>query len=203
MSPLPKQRNARVRRWQRATWTCGFRRSSLLSHLIKALGARWARLSILILITSTLAASTGLAQTGGEGGLEGTVTDSTGAAIPNATVTATDQASNVSTTRSSTSAGLFSITPLIPGVYTITVKANGFSTLVQKNVEVNGLTVTGLNPQLKAGAVSEAVTVTCVWSDVQRCNQLCLGWHESETLHGEECSTVSARLSYTHQKLAP
>src|ERR1700761_2268390 len=135
----------------------------MLRYLISAFGMRRACQSIAILLTAgclTFAASTGLAQTGGEGALEGTVTDSTGAAIPNATVIATDQASNVSTTRTTTSAGLFSITPLIPGVYTVTVKANGFSTLMQKNVEVNGLSVTGFNPQLKAGAINEAVTVT-------------------------------------------
>ena len=67
------------------------------------------------------------AQTGGEGALEGTVTDPTGAVVPNATVSATNQASNVSTTRSSSSAGLYEITPLIPGVYTVTVTAPGFT----------------------------------------------------------------------------
>ncbi len=116
-----------------------------------------------ILLTSVFfifAVSAGSAQTGGGGALEGTVTDSTGAAIPNAAVTATNQASNASTTRASTSAGLFSITPLIPGIYTVIVKANGFSTLTQKNVEVNGLSVTGFNPKLSPGAVNESVTVS-------------------------------------------
>src|ERR1700735_1946005 len=66
------------------------------------------------------------AQTGGQGALEGTITDPTGAVVANATVTATNQASNVSTTRTSSSAGLYEITPLIPGVYTVTVTATGF-----------------------------------------------------------------------------
>ena len=101
-----------------------------------------------------------LAQTGGEGALEGTVTEPTGAAIPTATVTATNQASKVATTRTSTSAGSFSVTPLIPGVYTITVTASGFSTLTQKNIEVNGLNVTGFNPKLSPGGVDQTVTVT-------------------------------------------
>jgi hypothetical protein len=136
---------------------------TMFSSVINFFGTWRLRRSIGILLTSgflAFGASAALAQTGGEGALEGTVTDSTGAAIPNATVTATDQARNASTTRTSTSAGLFSITPLIPGVYTVTVKANGFSTLTQKNVEVNGLTVTGLNPKLSPGAVNESVTVS-------------------------------------------
>jgi hypothetical protein len=107
-----------------------------------------------------LAVSAAFAQTGGEGALEGTVSDVTGAAIPGATITAINQASNVKTTRTSTSAGLYSITPLIPGVYSVTVTAKGFSTLTQKNVEVNGLTVTGFDPKLQTGAVDQTVTVT-------------------------------------------
>jgi hypothetical protein len=100
------------------------------------------------------------AQTGGQGALEGTVTDPTGAAIPGATVTAIDQASNVSTVRKSSGAGLYSITPLIPGVYTITVQATGFQALTQKNIEVNGLNVTGLNLKLAIGSADQTITVT-------------------------------------------
>ena len=83
------------------------------------------------------------AQTGGQGALEGTITDSTGAVVPNATVTAMDEASGVATTRQSSSAGLYEITPLIPDRYTVTVTASGFAVLKQEHIEVNGLTVTG------------------------------------------------------------
>ena len=135
----------------------------MLRDVINLFGALRLHRSIRILLAAGLfvfTVTSALAQTGGQGALEGTVTDSTGAAIPNAAVTAINQASNVSTARTSTSAGLFSITPLIPGVYTITVKADGFSTLTQKNVEVNGLTITGFNPKLSPGAVDESVTVS-------------------------------------------
>ncbi len=135
----------------------------MLSHLINFSAIERLRRSMVILLAAALLSLTiphAIAQTGGEGAIEGTVTDPTGAAIPRATVTATNQASKVSTTRNSTSAGLFSITPLIPGVYTVTVKAAGFSTLTQQNIEVNGLNVTGLNPKLSPGAVDQSVTVT-------------------------------------------
>src|SRR5258705_10916784 len=68
------------------------------------------------------------AQTGGQGAIEGTVKDATGAVVPDATVTVTDQASGVSTTRVTSSAGLYSVTPLIPDSYTWTVLAKGFQT---------------------------------------------------------------------------
>lgn len=100
------------------------------------------------------------AQTGGQGALEGTVTDQTGAMIPHATVTAINQASKVATTRVTSGAGRYSITPLIPGVYTLTVKAEGFQTLTQKNIEVNGLNSTGFNVKLAIGSSQQEVVVT-------------------------------------------
>ncbi|ADW70857.1 TonB-dependent receptor [Granulicella tundricola] len=108
----------------------------------------------------TLGSAAGMAQTGGQGALEGSVLDQTGAVVPKAMVTATNQASGVSASATSSGAGLYSITPLIPGVYTVTVKAEGFQILSQKNIEVNGLTITGLNPKLNVGNTTETITVS-------------------------------------------
>ncbi len=105
-------------------------------------------------------AGNALAQTGGQGALEGTITDPSGAAIPNASITATEQSGKDSATRTSSGAGLYSITPLVPGVYTLVVKAPGFQALTQKNIEVNGLTSTGLNLTLVVGSADQSVTVT-------------------------------------------
>jgi hypothetical protein len=51
------------------------------------------------------------AQTAGGGTLSGTVTDGSGAAVGDATVTATNNATGIAATRTSTSAGLFTIAP--------------------------------------------------------------------------------------------
>src|SRR5690349_5841256 len=75
-----------------------------------------------------------LAQTGGQGAIAGTITDSTGAVIPNATIIATNTATSVSTTRKSSGAGTYTISPLLPGVYSIQVIATGFKTLRQDNL---------------------------------------------------------------------
>ena len=69
-------------------------------------------------------------QTAGEGAISGTVTDTTGAVVSGATVTAKNNATGIATTRTSTSAGLFSITPLLPGRYTVVVSAPGFKELL-------------------------------------------------------------------------
>ena len=100
------------------------------------------------------------AQTAGGGSIQGTVSDATGAVIPNATITATNTATNIATVRKSSSAGFFSVAPLPPGTYSIKVAAVGFNTLVQDNVAVNALQVRSFNPILKVGAATQTVTVS-------------------------------------------
>ena len=101
-----------------------------------------------------------LAQTGGEAGIQGTVTDATGAVVPSATVTATDQNTKVSTSRKVTGDGLYTISPVLPGIYTVKVQAPGFRDFAQKNLTVDALKITGLNVSLQVGEQSAEVTVT-------------------------------------------
>ena len=100
------------------------------------------------------------AQTAGEGTLSGTVTDSTGAAIPNATITAVNAATSVATQRTSSSAGLFTISPLPPGTYSVLISAPGFKPLKQDNLVVNALGVLSFNPVLTVGEANETVEVS-------------------------------------------
>src|SRR6266702_1743815 len=99
-------------------------------------------------------------QSGGQGAITGTVSDSTGAAIPNATVTATNVATNVATIRTTSGAGAYSISPLQPGVYSVEVAAKGFKTLHQDNLSVDALNALGFNPVLSVGEATETVVVT-------------------------------------------
>lgn len=77
---------------------------------------------------STVTSAVLHAQTAGEGAIQGTVADTTGAVVPNAKVTARNQASGVVTTRTTTGDGLYTISPLIPGKYDISVSAAGLAT---------------------------------------------------------------------------
>ena len=101
-----------------------------------------------------------MAQTGGQGAISGTVTDGTGALVPNAVVVAHNNATGVETKRTASSDGLYSISPIIPGTYTVTVTAGGFSTFKQENLVVDALSNVGLNVTLKTGSQNETITVT-------------------------------------------
>ena len=102
----------------------------------------------------------GLAQTGGNGAISGTVTDQTGAMVPYATVVAHNNGTGVETVRTTSSDGLYNISPLIPGTYTLTVTAGGFATFKQENLTILALNTLGFNVSLKSGATNETVTVT-------------------------------------------
>ncbi len=73
------------------------------------------RLAVFVLVLCAAFISTSsLAQTGGQGAITGTVTDSTGALVPKATVTALNVATGVQTIRITTSDGLYNISPAHP-----------------------------------------------------------------------------------------
>ena len=113
--------------------------------------------SFLVLL---LVATVARAQLSGTGAITGTVTDQTGAVIAGAKVTATDTSTNVKTTRSTTAAGDFTITPLQPGAYSVTVSAKGFQSLIQENITVDALSTVAFPVKLTVGSATETVTVT-------------------------------------------
>ena len=100
------------------------------------------------------------AQLAGNGEITGTVTDASGAVVPNATVAVTATATKQVIVRKTTNSGDYSVTPLPPGAYTLTVTANGFEKYVQENVNVNALEKISLNIGLTVGAANETVTVS-------------------------------------------
>ncbi len=107
-----------------------------------------------------LAANPIYAQLAGNGAIAGTVTDSSGAVVPNATITVVAVDTNQTVVRSTTSAGDYNVTPLPPGTYSITVTAGGFEKYLQPTVTVNALETVSINVKLTVGAASETVTVS-------------------------------------------
>src|SRR5579863_3494093 len=60
--------------------------------------------------------------------LSGTVTDQSGAVLPQASVAGKNIATGITRTSISSSAGFYTLPNLLPGVYEVTVTAQGFST---------------------------------------------------------------------------
>jgi hypothetical protein len=93
-------------------------------------------------------------------GIHGTVLDPTGAAIPNATVTATNVVTNVQTTRTTDAQGNFMMSSLPTGQYRVEISSQGFQRLTETGVTVNGVQMASVNAKLNIGAATQTVTVT-------------------------------------------
>src|SRR6201997_1519311 len=106
-----------------------------------------------------LTAVTAFAQAG-RGGISGLISDSMGAVVPDANITAQNRDTGVKLTTVSTAAGLYSFVSLSPGSYDISATAKGFEMVIQKAVKVDLDQVATVNIALKVGSVNEVVTVT-------------------------------------------
>ena len=91
----------------------------------------------------------------------GVVKDTSGAVLPGVTVEASSPAL-IEKTRSTVTdgSGLYQITQLVPGTYTVTFSLTGFSTYKRDGLELTGSFVASINAELKVGSVAETITVT-------------------------------------------
>jgi hypothetical protein len=94
------------------------------------------------------------------GSIFGTVTDNSGAVVPNVTITVTDVTKGTSATATTNDTGAYRVQHLIPDTYGVQAEAAGFSKSVVPNVVVYADTSPEVNLRLTVGAVSNSVTVT-------------------------------------------
>ncbi len=94
------------------------------------------------------------------GSILGTVTDPSGAAVNGAKVTVTSQTKNTSFTDTTNESGNYSVTHLIPDVYSIRIEGTGFKTLQYKDIQVSADTSAHVDGQFQVGSASEQVEVT-------------------------------------------
>jgi hypothetical protein len=97
---------------------------------------------------------------GPTGKIVGTVTDSSGNAVPGARVSITNEGTNEVRTDTSESTGNFTFAILPIGNYTLKVEAPGFQTYQQKNIVLQVDQNITINAALQVGATSEVVEVT-------------------------------------------
>ena len=126
-------------------------RPSILSRFAKIGAAVFA-----VLLTMTPAK----AQTAVDGAVAGTVTDSTGALIPGASILVHNAGTNAETTATADASGYFRVVRLVPGDYAITVSAKGFASYKAQHVTVEVGKLTEVTPTLTAGGTSVTVQVS-------------------------------------------
>ena len=100
-----------------------------------------------------------MGQTASTGALTGTVTDPSGAAIANVTVTAVSVGSGSSRTATTGGDGSYSIGLLPLGLFNIKFEATGFNSMEVPNVEIKVTETTTLNRQMQVGTQSQQVVV--------------------------------------------
>src|SRR6266567_8184152 len=93
------------------------------------------------------------------GTLRGQLLDPSGAAVPDAQVTATNQETGVSVKITTTSAGTYSFPSLIPGVYKVSVEAKGFKNFLKTDISVLANQDNVADVHLDLGVATEIVEV--------------------------------------------
>ena len=94
------------------------------------------------------------------GAISGTATDSSGAAIPGATVTITNQETGVSHALTTDGSGFFSAEGLAVGLYTIDVSKTGFKESITNGIQIDPGQRRANNVVLQVGSSTTQVTVT-------------------------------------------
>ena len=92
--------------------------------------------------------------------LQGTVTDTSNAAVPNAKIVVHNAATGVERATQTDQSGAYLVPGLLPGVYTVTVSADGFQTFVIRDLKLDVATTVSENAQLKVGGVTQEVVVS-------------------------------------------
>src|SRR5258708_35136928 len=94
------------------------------------------------------------------GTIRGTVTDSTGAVIPGATVTVTDALTNTARETRTNSQGNYEMFGLRPGTHRVAITAAGMSKKEITNIVLNGSDTVSADAVLKVSAAQESVVVS-------------------------------------------
>jgi len=101
------------------------------------------------------------------GSIYGTVTDPSGAGVPNAKITISDQEKGTTFTVSSNESGNYLKDRLIPGVYTVEAEGAGFRKAVTKDLRVSVDQGSRLDLNLQLGAVTDSVEVVAAGALLQ------------------------------------
>jgi hypothetical protein len=115
--------------------------------------------SLMFAVTLLLFTASALAQTS-RGTVSGIVSDPTGAVVPGATVTLTNDQTGVSRTTNTNGEGLYRFDAVDPGSYSLKIAASGFGNVNKTNIVVSANQVAQVDAQLALGGQTLSVDVT-------------------------------------------
>ncbi|HJQ34037.1 MAG TPA: TonB-dependent receptor [Pyrinomonadaceae bacterium] len=124
-------------------------------------------LALTLLLTLSLISAGAARAQGTASRVTGVVQDASGAVVEGATVTLTNEATNVAITTQTTSTGTYVFDLVQVGTYSVSVEKQGFKKFIATRNPVNINQPTTVNVTLEAGSVAETVTVTSAAEQVQ------------------------------------
>ncbi len=130
----------------------------------------------------------------------GTVTDATGAAVPNVSITITNAETGIARQLNTNDVGQYAAPGLKIGHYTVRVQASGFKVVERKDIALNVGDRTRVDIQLQVGQTQESVTVEATGITVQSDTG-----EVSEVITGQQVSQLATngRSIYTLVNLTP
>jgi hypothetical protein len=129
-----------------------------LKNRIGKIAAGVAVLPLMMMILTVFPATQLQAQA--NAGVTGTVTDTSGAVIPKANVTIKNSGTGIASHVVTSNVGVYTVTGLVPGHYSIEVEAAGFKKTIQQDVSIDVTNQATINVTMPAGSQSETVEVS-------------------------------------------
>jgi hypothetical protein len=133
--------------------------------------------------------------------LEGTVLDPANAAVPNAPVTLTDKDTGAVHSAVTDNSGLFRFLDLLPGNYSLSVRAPGFKGFTEANITVEANQIRDIGKlSIEVGNTSETVTVTAEAQQIQLASS-----EKSQAITGLQLNdvTLKGRDLFGYMRLVP
>ena len=95
-----------------------------------------------------------------QGGVHGAVSDASGAAVPNAKVTLTNEGTNEARSATTNSAGFYDFSNVVPATYSVVAESPSFKKFERTNIIVGTQEYVTVDVRLEVGNVTESVLVT-------------------------------------------
>lgn len=122
------------------------------------------------------------------GMITGTVSDTSGAAVPDAKIATTNEDTRVVTLNKTDASGVFVVPQLAPGMYSVSISKTGFATYTESRIILHPTQVATVNATLKVGQVATTVAVVAQTASVAQVRTTTA--EVSSEVSGEQANTL-------------